>query len=80
MGFKHWVQGLEIIGMFLVVVAIPCFFIAFWGCKMVNDIGNKPSQNAKIQAGAGWKIFLVEIVAFTMLVGLFIFLYNLQNI
>ena len=79
MGFKHWFQGLEVVMMFLVVVALPCFFIALWGSKMINDIGNNPSKNAHIQASAGWKIFLVEIVSFVLLIGVFIFLYNLQN-
>ena len=78
-GFKHWFQGLQMIGMFMVVVALPCFFIGLWGTKMINDLGNHPSKSALIQASAGWKIILVEIVSFTFLIGLFIFLYNLQN-
>jgi len=65
--------------MFLVVVALPCFFVGLWGSKMVNDLGNHPSQSARIQASAGWKILLVEIVSFTLLISLYMFLYNLQN-
>jgi len=64
---------------FLVVVGLPCFFVALWGSKMVNDLGNTPSKSAQIQAAASWKIFVVEIISFTLLVGLFIFLFNLQN-
>jgi len=79
MGFKHWFQGLEMIGMFFVAVAVPCFFVGLWGSKMINALGNHPSQSASIQASAGWKIFLVEIVSFTLLAGVFIFLYNIQN-
>ena len=79
MGFKHWFQGLEMIGMFLVVVALPCFFVGLWGSKMVNDLGNNPSKSAAIQTSAGWKIFLVEIVSFILLMSLYIFLFNLQN-
>jgi hypothetical protein len=79
MGFRHWFQGLEMIFMFLVVVALPCFFIGLWGSKMINDLGNNPSKSAQIQASAGWKIFLIEIVSFTLLIGLYIFLYNLQS-
>jgi hypothetical protein len=79
MGFKHWFQGLEVVGLFLFAIAVPCFFIALWGSKMINDIGNNPLKNAQIQASAGWKIFLVEIISFVFLVGLYMFLYNLQN-
>ena len=79
MGFKHWFQGIEMIGLFLVVVALPCFFIALWGAKMINDLGNNPTKTAEIQATAGWKIFAVEIISFVLLIGLYIFLFNLQN-
>jgi hypothetical protein len=80
MGFKHWFQGLEMIGLFLGAVALPCFFIGLWGSKMINDLGYHPSQSAQIQASAGWKIFLIEIVSFVLLIGVFIFLYNIQNV
>jgi len=79
MGFQHWFQGIEIIGMFLIVVALPCFFIGLWGARMINDLGNFPTRSRQIQISAGWKIFLVETVSFFLLIGLFIFLYNLQN-
>jgi hypothetical protein len=79
MGFKQWFQGVELIAMFLVAVALPCYFIGSWGSKMINELGNHPSQNARIQASTGWKIILVEIFSFTLLIGLFIFLYNIQN-
>lgn len=78
-GFKHWFQGLEVIMLFLIVIGVPCFFIAMWGSKMINDLGNHPSKAAQIQTSAGWKIFLVEIVSFVLLIGLYAFLYNLQN-
>ena len=79
MGFKHWIQGLEVISMFLVSIAIPCFFIGLWGSKMINDIGNQPSRHAEIQAAGGWKIILVEVFSFLLLISIFVFLYNLQN-
>ena len=79
MGFKHWFQGLEMIGMFFVAIGVPCFFTGLWGSKMINDLGNHPSKSAKIQASAGWKIFLVEIVSFMLLIGVFVFLYNIQS-
>jgi hypothetical protein len=79
MGFKHWFQGLEMISMFLVVVALPCFFVGLWGSRMINALGNNPSQSAQIQASAGWKILLVEIISFALVIGVYIFLVNLQS-
>ena len=79
MGFRHWLQGLEIISMFIVAVAVPCFFIALWGSRMINELGNNPSKGTQIQAAASWKIFTVEIISFILLISVFVFLYNLQN-
>lgn len=79
MGFKHWFQGIEMIALFLIVVALPCFLIGLWGSRMINDLGNFPTHSTQIQIAAGWKILLVEIASFLLLIGLFIFLYNLQN-
>jgi len=79
MGFKHWFQGIEMIGLFAIAVALPCFLIGLWGSRMINDLGNFPTHSTHIQISAGWKILLVEVVSFLLLIGLFIFLYNLQN-
>ena len=79
MGFKYWVQGLIIISVFWVIIAIPCVIVAIWGSKMINDLGNFPTKSVQILMSAGWKIFLAEIVSFVLLIGLYIFLYNLQN-
>ena len=79
MGFKHWFQGLEMIMMFVVAVAVPCFFVGLWGSKMINELGNHPSQSAKIQTSAGWKIIFVEVISFVLLTSVYIFLYNIQN-
>jgi len=57
MGFKHWFQGIEMIGLFLIVVALPCFFVGLWGAKMINDMGNFPTHSAQIQMSAGGKYY-----------------------
>jgi hypothetical protein len=78
MGFRHWLQGFELICMFLVAVALPCFFTGLWGTRMINELGNHPSMSARIQAAAGGKIMAVQVVSFIILVGLYIFLFNVQ--
>ena len=79
MVFKHWFQGLILVFLFLAMVGIPCFFVSLWGSKMVNDLGNFPTQSAKIQLSASWKILLVEIVSFSILISVFSFLYSLNQ-
>ena len=79
MGLRNWLQGLEMISMFLVIISLPCFFIGLWGTKMINELGNHPSKRARIQASGSWKILLMEIFCFMLLIGLYIFLSNLQS-
>ena len=75
MGFKHWFEGLEVVGLFLIVVALPCFFIGLWGSKMINDLGNFPTKSAKIQVSVWW-IYLVEFFFLLLVVAYGAFLCN----
>ena len=73
MGFQFWYEAIIFVGLFLVIVGTPCFFVALWGSKMVNDLGNFPTKSAQIQMKACGKIFMVEIVSFVLLVMFFQF-------
>jgi hypothetical protein len=79
MGFQYWYQGILLVLCFLVIVGLPCFFVALFGTKMINDLGNFPTKSAQIQKTASWKILLVEIVCFVLLIGAFSFLYFLNQ-
>jgi hypothetical protein len=75
MGFQYWGEGLIFVGFFLVIIAVPCYLIAFFGSRMINDLGNFPSKTAEIQISAGWKFLIIELVAFLML-ALFFHIFN----
>ena len=66
MGFRYWYQGIIFVLIFGFIVGLPCFFVALFGTKMINDLGNFPTKVAKIQVDVLWKIFIVEIVSFVM--------------
>jgi len=63
------------IGVFWILIGIPCFIVAFWGSKMVNDLGNFPTKSAKIQISVWW-IYLVEFLFLFLLIAYGAFLYN----
>jgi hypothetical protein len=67
MGFRFWYEGTLFILFFLFIVGLPCFFVAFLGTKMMNDLGNFPTKTAKIQMNIIWKLLLVEIFSFGLL-------------
>jgi hypothetical protein len=67
MGFKYWWGGLIVISGFWILIGAPCAVVAFWGSKMINDLGNHPSNSIKIQVSVWW-IYLVELFFFGCLV------------
>jgi hypothetical protein len=75
MGFKYWFEGLIMIGLFWIIIGVPCAVVAFWGSKMINELGNFPTKAAKIQVSVWW-IYLVEIFFLLLLIGYGAFLYN----
>jgi len=77
MGLQHWYQGLIFIGVFWFIIAVPCFVVAFWGSKIINDLGNFPTKAAQIQLSAWW-IYLVEFVFLLLLIGYGAFIINSQ--
>lgn len=60
---------------FWFIIGVPCAVVAFWGSKMINDLGNFPSKSAKIQVSVWW-IYLVEMFFLVCLVGYGSVLYN----
>ncbi len=75
MGFKYWYEGLIMISVFWVIISIPCFVVALWGSMMINDLGNHPSESARIQISVWW-IYLVEFFFLIVLIGYGAFLIN----
>ena len=67
MKFQYWHEGFIFIGMFIVMVGVPCFFTALLGTKLIERLGNYPSRSAKLQMGICVQLLLVEIFGFMML-------------
>jgi hypothetical protein len=68
MGFRYWYEGFLFILFFAAIIVLPCSFVAIWGTKMINDLGNFPTKVANIQIGFLWKLCGVEVVSFLMLI------------
>lgn len=67
MGFSYWYEGILFVLFFSLIIGLPCFFVAVWGSKMINDLGNFPTKTANIQVGVLWKLFIVEVISFGIL-------------
>lgn len=75
MGFKYWHEALIFVALFSVLVLVPCYFIAVFGSKMINEMGNFPTKAEEIQSKSLWKVVVVFIVAALLLSVFFHFFY-----
>lgn len=73
MGFKYWYEGIMFILLFGTLIGVPCFLTAWLGSRMINDVGNAPTQAAKIQLSVGWKILIIQVITFIALAAFFQF-------
>ncbi len=73
MGFKYVSEALIFILTFGVLIGTPCFFIATWGGKMINEIGNFPTQAEALQLRTFWKVLIVEVIALVLMAMFFHF-------
>lgn len=69
----EWGQGLVIIAMFTIVIAIPCFAVGVLGTKLINYIGQYPSKSAKKQTATCIKLVILEVISFVLLACIFLF-------
>ncbi len=66
MGAKYSAESIIFVLLFLFIVAVPCVFVSILGSRMINDMGNAPSNSARIGVSACWKVLLAEIFSFAL--------------
>jgi hypothetical protein len=67
MHFEFWASGLKFITIFLIVVGTPCFIVSVLGTRLINRLGQFPSQSAKMQLGVCLGLLLTEVFSLTAL-------------
>ena len=67
MKFQYWHEGFVFIGLFLFMVGLPCVVTAILGTRLIDNLGQWPSKNARLQMGVCVQLLLVEIFSFFML-------------
>ena len=71
MRFEYWHEGFVFIGLFLVMVGVPCLLTGILGVRLIDRLGQYPTRSAKFQMGICIQLFIVEIIGIAMLVGFF---------
>lgn len=66
-----WMYSLIFIGVFAVIVLVPCVIIALMGRKAINEMGRYPTRIPLIQSKMMMPLILVDMVTFALLVGFY---------
>jgi hypothetical protein len=65
--FDYWWEALIFGTVFGSIIIIPCFLVAMIGRKMIDQMGQYPSKTPFIQMSIFYKLVLIEVFAFTLL-------------
>ncbi|MCA9394116.1 MAG: hypothetical protein KC900_07930 [Candidatus Omnitrophica bacterium] len=66
-----WLYSLIFIGVFAVIVLVPCIIIALMGRKAINEMGRYPTRIPLIQSKMMMPLLMVDVVTFALLVGFY---------
>ena len=65
---QDWVLSLIVCGIFAVVVLVPCIIVGVIGTKMINRLGQMPSQSPAIHMSIIFQLVILEAVTFALLI------------
>ncbi|MCA9403666.1 MAG: hypothetical protein KC897_07785 [Candidatus Omnitrophica bacterium] len=66
-----WLYSLIFIGVFAVIVLVPCIIIALMGRKAIKEMGRYPTRIPLIQSKMMMPLLMVDVVTFALLVGFY---------
>lgn len=71
--FSQWGESLIFIGIFSLIIIIPCVVVALLGRKMIDKLGQFPSNTPAIQMGVLMWLLLTEALTFVALIAFYKF-------
>mgnify|MGYP000869305497 CR=1 FL=1 len=63
--------SLILVGLFFLMINVPCAIIFWLGRKFIEKLGRYPSQTPAIQIDLCIKLAIVEVVSFTFIMAVF---------
>ena len=78
MQFEYWYEGFIFIGIFFILILIPCIGVAIIGYQMIQKLGHFPSKTPAIQMSIIAQLVITEIISFSLLL-LFYHIFSRAN-
>ena len=67
MRFEYWSEAYIFIGIFAVLLFLPCVVVAILGYQMIDKLGHYPSKTPAIQLSIFLKLVVTEVVSFGLI-------------
>ncbi len=71
--FNLWIEGFIFVGVFSVIIIVPCVLVALMGVKMIHQLGQYPTRTPVVQMSILFKLVMIEAVTFLCLSGFYFF-------
>lgn len=62
--FTEWYEGIILILIFAFAINVPCYFAGVIGKRLIEELGNNPSEAPVIQLRVFWKLIVLESLGF----------------
>lgn len=69
--FNLWTEAFIFSLVYSIIIIIPCIIIAVIGKKLIDQLGQNPSNAPLIQMGIVAKLIAVEVVTFFFLISFY---------
>jgi len=66
--FDLWIESFIFFSIYSVIIIVPCVLVALLGRKMIDQMGQYPTQAPVIQMGVLFKLVIIETVTFISLI------------
>lgn len=71
--FSYWHEGLIFSLVFFVVMAVPCTLLAFFGSRLITNLGQRPSNDAKAHMEMLLPLGVTMVLSFGLLIAFYKF-------
>ena len=69
--FNLWIESAILVAVFALVVLVPCYFIAIFGRKLIEELSRYPSQAPSIHMKYLTPVLVIEFFTFLGLIGIY---------
>lgn len=71
--FSLWSEAFYFFLIYSAIIIAPCVYVGIMGYGMINEMGRYPSKTPIIQMKIFYKLVIVEIITFYLLIAVYLY-------